>query len=304
MKIFLTGATGFIGSYVAKALLDRGDSLVAYARNPDKIPSLAGHPRVQMVCGELTDLDALRSGLEGCEACVHIALGWGQTPEEMLRNDTLPSVALLDAADKAGCQQFLYTSSTAAMGKMRQPMHEDLRCIPVDLYGATKAATESFVLGFQQSSMRRNIIRPGYTFGNPILPDSFAQPDRRFREMAEKALRNEEIECVRHDGTQFIHAADLARLYLAVLDSGYNEEVFLGLAEQWVSWEDIGNRLIQLAGSQSKVKLRDLGWGSEPIRFEVQKIKQMGLQFHAWPALQDHLEWNLSQASLSQKDSK
>lgn len=305
MKVFITGATGFIGSYVAKALLERGDSLVAYVRNPHKVPSLAAHPRVRIIQGELTDLESLKKGVVGCDACVHIALGWGDTPEEMLRKDTLPSVALLEAASQAGCQQFVYTSSTAAMGEMRRPMQEDLRCIPTDLYGATKSATESFVLGFRNTSMRRNIIRPGYTFGNPAWVDGFSQPDRRFRLMAEKAIRNEPIELIRHDGTQFIHAADLARLYLAVLDGASNQEVFLGLAENWVSWEQVAQKMIETSGSCSKIAFRDLGWGAEPIRFEVQKIyKHFGLQCQAWPALLDHIEWNLQMAKQSAKEIK
>jgi len=291
MRIFMTGATGFIGSYVAHALLARGDSLVVLARNPTKMPFLVGHPRVRMVKGELTDIHLFGQAIDGCDACVHIALGWGNTPLEMLDRDTRPTVALLEAADRAGCKQFLYTSSTAAMGEMRSPMHEGLRCLPTDLYGATKASGEAYVLGYRSSHLRRNCIRPGYTFGNPVVPGGVSQPDARFRHMAEACKRGEPIRLIQYDGTQFIAAADLAKLYLAVLDGTCQGEVFLGLAETWVSWEAIAQRMIALSGSKSLIELENRGWGAEPIRFEVEKIrKTFGLVFSSWPALDEHIK--------------
>jgi UDP-glucose 4-epimerase len=293
MKIFVTGTTGFIGSYVTKALLDRGDSVVAFVRNPHKVASFLKHPKYAAIQGELTDLDVLRRGLDGADACIHIALGWGDTPLEMLEKDTLPAVALLEAASKAGCKSFIYTSSTAAMGEMRNPMHEDLRCIPTDLYGATKSAVESFVLGYRASAMRRNIVRPGYTFGNPVVPDAFPQPDTRFRNIARAIQNGSELELIQYDGTQFIHAADLARLYLAILDSEVNGEAFLGLGRTWVSWEEVARKASAIAGRPVLLKMKDLGWGAEPMRFDVQKMKRFfGLSFDAWPALADHIAWN------------
>ena len=297
MKVFMTGATGFIGSYVAQALLARGDSLVVLARNPQKMPLLVGNPRVRIVKGELTDLHLFGQALDGCDACVHIALGWGDTPLAMLQKDTLPTVALLEAAERAGCQQFLYTSSTAALGEMRDPMNEALRCIPTDLYGATKAASEAYVLGFRNSRMRRNCIRPGYTFGNPVVPGGVSQPDRRFADLARACMQGAPMHMIHHDGTQFIYASDLAKLFLAVLDSDCQSQVYLGLADTWVSWEEVARRMLAITGSSSRIVLEDRGWGAQPIRFEVAKIRtQFGLQFSSWPNLEEHIQWQLQEA--------
>lgn len=239
----------------------------------------------------------MRQGLLGCDACIHIALGWGDTPQAMLERDTLPTVALLEAAANAGCKSFVYTSSTAAMGEMRSPMHEALRCIPNDLYGATKSAGESFVLGFRNTPMRRNVIRPGYTFGNPVVSDGVSQPDARFLNMARAILQGQDVSLIQHDGTQFIHAADLAKLYLAVLDGDCQGEVFLGLSSEWVAWKTVAMEMLMHSPSPSKTVLQDLGWGAEPILFLVQKIEStFGLRFTSWPALQDHLEWSLAKA--------
>ena len=115
MRIFLTGGSGFIGHWVVKELLERGHSLRLLVRNKGKIPSLGTLPGVELIEGTLDDHPAIERGLAGCEACVHIALGWGETPTTMLEKDTAATVFLLEAAEKAGVERFLYTSSTATL---------------------------------------------------------------------------------------------------------------------------------------------------------------------------------------------
>ena len=116
MKIFITGATGFIGSYVAQRLLDAGHELVALARDPDKHPALSEQQHVKRLHGTLYDYELIAKHIEGCEACVHIALGWGDRPLEMLRTDTTATVSLLQTCLDAGVKRFVYTSSTAVLG--------------------------------------------------------------------------------------------------------------------------------------------------------------------------------------------
>src|SRR5262245_18515096 len=124
MRIFMTGATGFIGSRVAYRLLQAGHDLVVIARNPDKTPSLPSHPRVRRVAATLYDGAQIAQHLEGCEACVHVALGWGDTPLAMLERHIQATVGLLVASVRAGVKHFIYTSSTAALGGFWSRMSE------------------------------------------------------------------------------------------------------------------------------------------------------------------------------------
>jgi len=293
MTIFLTGGTGFIGHFVAKEFLERGYSLKILARNPNKIPSLAKHKNVEMLHAGLLDSEAIKKGLEGCEACVHIALGWGETPLTMLANDTKATVQLLELAAKAGCEKFIYTSSTAAFGKIRKSSNENMVCQPQDLYGATKAASEAYVLGF--SNMKRNIIRPGYTFGHLAFPDGVTQPDRRFFNIAKAAKENKPVHLTKHDGTQFIHASQLAKLYAAVLESQCSEEVFFGLGAEWISWKSIAEQAIALCpGSKAVIEEEDKGWGKEPSLFSVEKMEKFfGLKFNGNDFIHEHVKWIL-----------
>ncbi|MDR0516378.1 MAG: NAD(P)-dependent oxidoreductase [Fibromonadaceae bacterium] len=303
MKVFLTGGTGFIGHFVAKEFLERGHSLRILARNPGKIPSLAKHKDVEMIGAGLLDSEAIAKGMEGCDACVHIALGWGETPLSMLANDTAVTVLLLELAAKSGCEKFIYTSSTAAFGKTRNGANESMAAMPQDLYGATKAAGEAYVLGFSKGygenfpnvKMKRNVIRPGYTFGHCAFPDGVTQPDRRFFNIAKAIKENQTVHLTKHDGTQFIHASQLARLYSAVLESDLNEEVFFGLGAQWISWKSITQRAIAMRPeTKSVIEEEDKGWGSEPCLFSLEKMERLfGLKFNGNDFIDEHIKWNL-----------
>jgi UDP-glucose 4-epimerase len=276
MRIFLTGGSGFIGHWVVKELLERGHSLRLLVRNKGKIPSLGALPGVELIEGTLDDRSAIERGLEGCEACVHIALGWGETPTTMLEKDTAATVFLLEAAEKAGVGQFLYTSSTAALGEYRLDMRETTDLRPTDLYGATKAASEAFLLGFAaRVKMRCNVIRPGYTFGNPAFADGVTQPDRRFAKIVEAAKANDPILVTKHDGTQFIWAGDIAKVYAAVLESDLNREIFFALSDEFVTWETIARKAVALMGSKSPIVVEDKGWGAGPCLFDVGKVKKV-----------------------------
>ena len=74
MRVFVTGATGFINSHVAYRLLDAKHELVVLARNPEKTPSLSEHPRITRVTSTLYDEAVIRRALDNCETYVHIAL--------------------------------------------------------------------------------------------------------------------------------------------------------------------------------------------------------------------------------------
>jgi UDP-glucose 4-epimerase len=285
----MTGATGFIGSYVAFELLGAGHDLVVVARNPEKLPALSAHPRVRRVTATLAQRELMRDALAGCEACVHVALGWGDSPVDMLLNDTLPSIALLEDCAAVGIQRFLYTSSTAALGPFFANMSEADPTRPNDYYGATKAATEAYVFAAgAKSGMACNVIRPGYTFGNPSIEGAPTQPDRRFHAIASAARRGEPIQLRRGDGTQFVWAGDLARLYRAVLESDRSREVYYGLGTAFVSWERVAEISKALCQSSSPIILE--GEATAPCLFDLGKIERdFGFVFEAESRLREHV---------------
>ncbi|MDR0291139.1 MAG: NAD(P)-dependent oxidoreductase [Treponema sp.] len=305
MKVFITGGTGNIGQYVTLAVAGSGHEAKALSRNPEKYPSLA--KKAELVKGTISDYALLADYVKGCDAVIHIALGWGNEPVSMFANDTAATVNLLEIAEKAGVQKFIYTSSTAAMGHMRQGMDETAANLPLDLYGSTKSASEAFVLGFtkyyggdKKVSMKRNIIRPGYTYSNPPFPDGSSQADTRFRDIADAVVNSRPITLTKHDGTQFISSGEIAQLYLKLLESDKNEQAYLALGTGYTTWEHIAQIAIECyPESKSEIALNDLYWSDVPVLYNVKKMERdFGLSFDSQKDLREHIKWNIDQALM------
>jgi dihydroflavonol-4-reductase len=117
MKIFLTGATGFVGHHVARALAAEGAELRLLARknsNPANLEGLSG----EIHTGDLGEPESLASALTGCDAVVHVAADyrlWVPDPRTMYRVNVEGTRALLRLAREAGVPRVVYTSSVATM---------------------------------------------------------------------------------------------------------------------------------------------------------------------------------------------
>lgn len=297
MKVYLTGGTGFIGSYVAHELAGAGHEVVVLAKNPAKVPALAAVTGIRVVRAPMEDLAALRASLIAPDALVHVALCWGDTGPEMIQNETLASVRLIELGIERGAKKILYTSSTAASGYASQRIDEEQRLQPADFYGATKGAVELFLSAYAKlhPKVAFNVIRPGYTFGNPVVPGGSTENDRRFWTICELAKTGADIELTRYDGTQFIWAGDLAKLFRSLLESDLESEIFYGLGNRFVSWETIAGWAVAKARSSSRIKLVDRGYSSDPVLFSLDKMRQhFGLSFDAESRIQEHLDYLLS----------
>ncbi|MBN1699560.1 MAG: NAD(P)-dependent oxidoreductase [Spirochaetales bacterium] len=293
MNIFVTGGTGFIGSYVVKRLSDAGHSITILARNPDKVPALHTLAGVSIIPGLLTDFHIIEKHMHEKDACIHIALGWGDIATSMLKNDTFPSVFIFETAARAGVKHLIYTSSTAATGNNPHRGKGYRESEPVTYYGATKAASEQYLYAVSHMfPIRCNIIRPGYTFGNPVIPGAYIESDNRFRHIAAAVKKHHPLTLTKHDGTQFIWAGDLAKVYEAVLASNVNRECYFCLGSEYITWEAIAFEAITMTGSSTSVILEDKGYDEQPLLFDVESIKaHFGLSFSCRQKIREHLEF-------------
>ncbi len=118
MRIFLTGATGFVGSHVAQSLHAAGAELRLLTRTTSRTEHLAGL-NAELVRGDLLQPEHLRSALVGCDALVHVAADyrlWVPDPKAMYAANVQGTKMLLRLAGETGVRRVVYTSSVATMG--------------------------------------------------------------------------------------------------------------------------------------------------------------------------------------------
>jgi len=133
-KVFVTGASGFIGARLVEALVGRGESIRALTRRPGLRPEpppgfgwsdggpLAS-PQVEWIRGDITDRESLLRGMEGCTRAFHLAAyakNWAPDPRIFATMNIQGMHNVLDAACELGLQRVVWTSSCVTIGPSRR----------------------------------------------------------------------------------------------------------------------------------------------------------------------------------------
>jgi len=163
MRIFLTGATGYIGSAVVDALLRASHQITALVRTPQAVDALSARG-VTPVLGDIRTVKTYRAVAEGHDAYIHVAADSGSKREEVDRKaiDTLLSAAT--ARPRTSPASFVYTSGVWVLGSNAQLMDETAQPNPGQLLG-WRPTHEQLVLQAATPSLRTAVIRPGIVYG-------------------------------------------------------------------------------------------------------------------------------------------
>ncbi|MBN1852722.1 MAG: NAD-dependent epimerase/dehydratase family protein, partial [Pirellulales bacterium] len=180
--VLVTGATGFIGTWLVKALVDRGQTVRALSRrtNPKPPPGFdgpaggpLGHPRVELVQGDIRHPEALVRAAEGCRYVFHVAgyaKNWAARRETFFELNVVGMHNVLDAAVAAGAQRIVWTSSIVTLGPTRpgevgneaMPRISD-RCFTA--YEASKLQAEREALRRAEEGLPLVVVNPTRVFG-------------------------------------------------------------------------------------------------------------------------------------------
>lgn len=139
MRVFVTGATGFVGANVVRALLTRGDTAVCPVRKSNRcVEGLA----LTLIAGDLTDRVAMARAMAGCDGVLHVAGTFEPGPggpERMRALHVDATAALLGAAKDVGITRFVTCSSsvTVGFGSRDRPGDEETPYNATAIYGAT-----------------------------------------------------------------------------------------------------------------------------------------------------------------------
>jgi nucleoside-diphosphate-sugar epimerase len=219
MKVLVTGATGFLGSALARALAERGDEVSVLVRSTSNCAPLRGIP-VQTITGDVQDRASLDRAVSGNDVVMHCAgkvEDWGKR-QQFFQINVEGTRNLLEASCAAGIKHFIHTSSLTVLGIPRGTPIDETTPYTKDYfepYTETKIISEQLVLDFHHKHrLPVTIIRPGVIWGpgdTTILP--------RLERFAKKGLifnigRGDNILCLSYisnlvDG--FLLAADSGR---------------------------------------------------------------------------------------------
>jgi dihydroflavonol-4-reductase len=172
MLVFITGATGFVGSHVARALADHGADLRLLVRQNSNLKNIQDL-KADLVTGDLRDPASLEKGIAGSDVLFHVAADyrlWVRDPDEMYHANVEGTRAILDAARKNGVRRVVYTSSVATMGFVQNGAPADENS-PVSLdhmigpYKRSKFMAEQVAIEAARSGLDLVIVNPSTPVG-------------------------------------------------------------------------------------------------------------------------------------------
>lgn len=162
MRVFLTGATGYIGSAVLDAALRAGHQLSAVVRDPEKAERVAARG-VKPVVGELGQLGSIEDELAGAEAVIHTA--WEDSPRGIEKDRTAIDTVLRGLSHRRHPKAtFIYTSGVWVLGSTTKPVDETAPVAPTE-YVAWQPEHEQIVLDAGHNGLRTIVVRPGIVYG-------------------------------------------------------------------------------------------------------------------------------------------
>jgi dihydroflavonol-4-reductase len=224
----VTGANGFLGAAVARALLADGRSVRALVRPGSDRRNLAGLA-VDVVEGDLTAPASLRAAVRGCAAVFHVAADyrlWVKDPAPMYRANVDGSVNVLDAAAQEGVERVVYTSSVAVLGinKDRTPADETTSVTIDDMVGHYK---RSKFLAEQAVAKRARELGLAVVTVNPSTPvgPGDVKPTPTGRVILDAAAGR--MPAYVDTGLNVVHVDDVAQGHLLALRSGAPGERYI-----------------------------------------------------------------------------
>src|SRR5688500_18935561 len=253
MLVALTGASGFIGSYIAAALHRAGHDVRALVRPTSRRDHIA--PFVtEWTEGDAAEPQAIAALVAGVDVGVHNAADWDALRRSPLANyekNVLGTLRLLEAARHAGANQFVFVSSVAVYADIPQSasgrVTEETPAWPSGVYGAYKAAIEPHLKVYHATyGINTSSWRPAAVYGvDPNLSRS------QWFDLIQSAKQGGTIETAQ--GGKITHVQDVAdALTLAVGDDTVTGQ-FYNLVDGYMYWQRAAEFAKELSGSTATI---------------------------------------------------
>jgi dihydroflavonol-4-reductase len=259
MQTFLTGATGFLGSHVARVLAEQGADLRLLVRPTSNLKNLEGL-KAETATGDLRDAASLEKAMAGCGTVFHVAADyrlWVRDPEEMYRSNVEGTRAILNAARKNGVRCVVYTSSVATMGFTGNghPADEDSPVALADMIGHYKRSKFMAEQVALEAGRNRSKDAMRVVTVNPTTPvgEQDIKPTPTGRIIVDFLKRK--FPAYVETGLNLVDVLECARGHVAALEKGRSGERYI-LGGENLTLKQILDKLGAISGLPSpQVKL-------------------------------------------------
>ncbi len=250
MKIFLTGATGFVGGHVARAYAAAGAELRLLTRRTSRLAAIEGLP-ADVVVGDLRQVEPLRTALRGCDALVHVAADyrlWVRDPKEMYAANVDGTRDLLRIAREEGVAKVVYTSSVATMGFKADGSIVD-ETTPVSLgemigpYKRSKFMAEQEAIAAARAGQHVMVLNPTTPIGA-----GDAKPTPTGRIVVD--FLNRRFPAYVDTGLNLVDVSEVARMHVVALERGSVGERYI-LGGENLTLKQILDRMSAITGLPS-----------------------------------------------------
>lgn len=174
MSILITGATGFIGRHLVRALTDRGENVHVLCRQTADITHLK-HPNIEIFHGDILDRESIACAVSGCDRIFHLAAyarNWARNPQTFTQANVGGLQNVLDAAIRARVKRVVFTSTSLTIGPSNGvPATESMKQLTPAFadYDRSKRLAEEEVGRYVQNGLDVVVVNPTRVFGPGLL---------------------------------------------------------------------------------------------------------------------------------------
>lgn len=255
MKIFITGATGLVGSYVCRQLLENGHEIRAVKRSTSKLTLLEDIQQdIEWIVGDMNDTEFLEESLKGIEAVIHAAaiISFDKRWEEkMYKTNVLGTADLVNSCLKVGVKKFLHISSVAAIGRKagQIELSEADRWEGTEfdsIYARSKYLQELEVWRGAQEGLEVKIVNPSVILGPGLWGQGGSTSVFKYA-YDEKSFHPE--------GTvNYVDVRDVSKAIVQLLESDIKDERFI-LNAGTVKYNEFFGQIAQAFGKKPPHKV-------------------------------------------------